>query len=202
MIMSPKRVKITEAQAEKLAKLTFLLAKACEDKEQYFIKLYDLTCAEFRLLRFLKDRYALNAKEVAYQIGVTQGRVTQILTTLEQKGYVTRDMDMTDRRNILIKLTDEAIPFVSAITKKHLELHTKVMERIPVDIRDFVLEAVEELLITLTTWTKEKPKMKPGPKPKKKDIEAESIPEENTVKEKEIKGKAKSNKPKNKIRVS
>ena len=155
--MPRKIIKITDPEAERLARLTFLLARACEDKEQYFIKLYNLTSAEFRLLRFLKDRISINAKELAYQIGVTQGRITQILTTLEKKGYIVRELDITDRRNIIIKLTESAVPFVQNVTQKHIELHTKVLEKIPVEIRDTVMDAIEELLITLSAWSKEKP---------------------------------------------
>lgn len=154
--MPAKKIKITEAQAERLAKLTFLMAKACQDKEQYFSKLYNLTTAEFRLLRFLKDKYSINAKELASQVGVTQGRVTQVLTTLEEKGYIVREMDLADRRNIRIVLTDSARPFVTAVTKKHVELNSKVLEKIPMDIRDSVLEAVEDLIFTLTNWGKDK----------------------------------------------
>ncbi len=152
----PRRVKISESQAERLSKLTFMMAKACQDKEHYFSKLYNLTTAEFRLLRFLKDKFTINAKELAGQIGVTQGRVTQVLTTLEEKGYIIRDMDLEDRRNIKISLTDTARPFIQAITKKHVELNFKVLEKIPAEIRDTVLEAVEELITTLATWSKEK----------------------------------------------
>lgn len=158
--MPRKIVKITESEAERLARLTFLLARACEDKEQYFIKLYNLTSAEFRLLRFLKSQTAINAKELSFQVGVSQGRITQILTTLEKKGYITRELDFSDRRNILIKLTEEAIPFVQNVSQKHIELHTKVLEKIPTEIRDTVLEAIEELLMTLSSWSKEKPNAK------------------------------------------
>jgi|GEM_PF-3184663 len=156
--MPPKKVKITGVQAERLAKLTFLIAKVCQDREQYFDKLHNLTSAEFRLLRFMKDKTAINAKELASYIGVTQGRVTQVLTTLEEKGYLVRDMDLEDRRNIRIDLTESAKHFIQAVTKKHSELNSKVLDKIPEEIRDTVIEAIEEVLLTFSSWNKEKGK--------------------------------------------
>jgi len=149
-----KKTELT--QAEKLAQLTFLLARACEIKEQYFIKLYDLSNAEFRCMRFLNCSCDYSVKELAGLMKLTPGRITQIITSLEDKGYVTREIDKSDRRNIKVKLTVSAIPYIRNVIDKHVELHEKVLQKITAEKRESVLTAMEELLESLNSWSNEK----------------------------------------------
>jgi DNA-binding MarR family transcriptional regulator len=143
-------------QAEELARLTFLLARACEEKEDYFTKLFNLTNGEFRCMRFLSDKDFLSVKTLSEQMKLTPGRITHIITGLEHKGYISREIDTSDRRNIKVRLTKLAIPFMRNVTKKHIDLHEKVLKNIPEEIRESVLIAMSELLNSLSTWSKKK----------------------------------------------
>ena len=145
---------ITHKRAEKLAQVTFLLARACEDKEQYFTKLFDLTNAEFRCMRFLNCDCFYSVKDLANVMGLTSGRITQIITSLEKKNYVTREIDINDRRNIRIRLTESAQPYIENVTEKHIALHEKVLELIPEETQESVLVALDELLKSLSNWSK------------------------------------------------
>ncbi|MFH1052319.1 MAG: MarR family transcriptional regulator [bacterium] len=154
--MSKKTKQNVKEQAAELARLTFLLARACEEKEDYFTKLFNLTNGEFRCMRFLSDKDYLSVKTLSEQMKLTPGRITHIVTGLEQKGYVTREIDTSDRRNIKVRLTKYAIPFMKNVTQKHIDLHERVMKNIPEDIRNSVLLAMSELLNSLSTWSKKK----------------------------------------------
>ena len=147
----------TRIRAEKLAQLTFLLARACEEKEQYFTKLYDLTNAEFRCMRFLNCDCFFSVKDLAKLMGLTSGRITQIITSLEKKSLIVREIDQSDRRNIKIRMTEMAIPFIKTVIDTHVELHEKVLSNIKEETHESVLYAMEELLKSLTTWSKQKP---------------------------------------------
>jgi DNA-binding MarR family transcriptional regulator len=147
----------TRIKAEKLAQLTFLLARACEEKEQYFTKLYDLTNAEFRCMRFLNCDCFFSVKDLAQLMGLTSGRITQIITSLEKKSLIVREIDQSDRRNIKIRMTEMAIPFIKTVIDTHVELHEKVLSNIKEETHESVLYAMEELLKSLTTWSKQKP---------------------------------------------
>ena len=146
----------TITQAEKLAQLTFLLARACESKEDYFTKLYNLTNAEFRCMRFLNSDCPYSVKEIAGMMGLTSGRITQIITGLEKKGYIVREIDKSDRRNIQVRLTESAKPYIKNVTEKHVELHGRVLENISKETRESVLYAIEELLKSLSSWSNNK----------------------------------------------
>ena len=150
-----KHKKLKE-QADKLAKLTFLLARACEDKENHFIRVFDLTNAEFRLMRFLHDNQRLHLKDLASEMGLTPGRISHLIASLEKKNYVKREVDENDRRNVKIRLTSNAMPYIENVTEKHTELHEKVLEQIPPKHRDSVLNAIQELLDSMSVWSKSK----------------------------------------------
>lgn len=143
-------------QAGELARLTFLLARACEEKKEYFTKLFNLTNGEFRCMRFLSDKDYMSVKTLAEQMKLTPERITHIITNLEKRNYVSREIDLADRRNIKIRLTKNAIPFMKNVTQKHVDLHEKVMKNIPDEIRSSVLLAMSELLNSLSKWSKKK----------------------------------------------
>ena len=146
----------TKSQAEELAGLTFLLARVCEEKEIYFTKLFNLTNAEFRCMRFLKDNCYLSVKELANVMRLTPGRITHIITGLEKKEYVLREIDQNDRRNIRLCLTDKAIPFMQQVTEQHVSLHENVLNLISEEAREPVLFAIKELLDSMMVWSKTK----------------------------------------------
>jgi len=145
-----------KVQASELARLTFLLARACEEKEEYFTKLFNLTNGEFRCMRFLSDKDYMSVKTLSEQMKLTPGRITHIITDLERKNYVSREIDLNDRRNIKVRLTENAIPFMKNVTQKHVDLHEKVLKNISEDIRSSVLVAMSELLSSLSQWSKKK----------------------------------------------
>ncbi|MCX6153162.1 MAG: MarR family transcriptional regulator [Candidatus Kapabacteria bacterium] len=149
-----EKTELIKEQGEKLAKLTFLLARACEEKEQYFIQKYNLSPAEFRCMRFLKDSCAFTVKELASQMRLSPGRVTQILTTLEEKNFITREIDKKDRRNIKVCTTPNADDYIKNVIDEHNELHENVLIHIDENSRENVLLAMEELLSSLLNWSK------------------------------------------------
>ena len=46
-------------------------------------------------------------KEIGEFMGVTSARVANVLNNLEDKGLITREIDKDDRRNIIVKVTQE-----------------------------------------------------------------------------------------------
>jgi len=57
--------------------------------------------------------------EISNEMGISTARIAAALNNLESKGMITRTIDVTDRRRILIKLTDAG--------QKHVEEHYKMI---------------------------------------------------------------------------
>ena len=45
--------------------------------------------------------------EVRLYLAVSKAAISQMLTSLEKKGYINRDIDKNNRRNLIVTLTDE-----------------------------------------------------------------------------------------------
>ncbi|MGB6458089.1 MAG: MarR family transcriptional regulator [Streptosporangiaceae bacterium] len=96
-----------------------------------------------RCMDVLERAGRLTAGEIARQTGLTSGAVTALLDRLERAGYVRRLRDVTDRRRILVELTELAWqgaaeiygPFAEALSEYdkysdvELRLITRYIER-------------------------------------------------------------------------
>lgn len=70
----------------------------------------DISLAEFMLLRAVDDNSADNPSNVSPTdigqfLSVTKGAVSQMLRSLEEKGFITRALSRENRRNTLVLLT-------------------------------------------------------------------------------------------------
>lgn len=87
----------------------------------------------------------LNVGEIANQLCVTRPAVSQILSSLEGKGYIVRQIDPADRRRITVQSTeaggralqdaqqryDAALDqFLASMTVEELETLTRLMNRL------------------------------------------------------------------------
>ncbi|PIQ08973.1 MAG: hypothetical protein COW71_08830 [Ignavibacteriales bacterium CG18_big_fil_WC_8_21_14_2_50_31_20] len=142
-----------DSSAELMSRLTCDLGKTCLNKEHFFAAKYNLTPAEFRCLRLFKNKSSMSIKRIAVQMNLTPGRITHILTSLEAKKYIERKIDQKDKRNIIVHLTNSSIPFLKQVNENHIKLHENILNNLPEDKREFIIESMEELIKALKTWT-------------------------------------------------
>lgn len=76
--------------AKKFAELTCSLSRECSRKEEFFARCYNLTPAELRLLGCCFGEKSSFRYGICRQILPTPGRITHILTSLEEKKLVIR----------------------------------------------------------------------------------------------------------------
>lgn len=63
----------------------------------------------------------MTPSELASGLGSSSARISAVLSSLEKKGLITRDIDHEDRRNILVTLTDAGR---EAGKERHEEMHS------------------------------------------------------------------------------
>jgi DNA-binding MarR family transcriptional regulator len=66
----------------------------------------NLGAAEINALANLADRGALNVRELSAETGTRTTTLTGVLDRLENRGYLTRELDPSDRRSFRLPLTD------------------------------------------------------------------------------------------------
>jgi MarR family transcriptional regulator, organic hydroperoxide resistance regulator len=65
-----------------------------------------LTAAEINALANLAGRGALSVRELSVETGTRASTLTGVLDRLENRGYLTRELDPTDRRSFRLPLTE------------------------------------------------------------------------------------------------
>jgi MarR family transcriptional regulator, organic hydroperoxide resistance regulator len=93
----------------------------------------NLTAAELNALANLAERGALNVRELSAETGTRATTLTGVLDRLESRGYLTRELDPTDRRSFRLPLT---------------EAGQAVAERVQTAVADLEREALAHLSAT------------------------------------------------------
>ena len=91
--------------AAQMTDLTAQLFMSCQEREAYFVSLYDIKLAEFRCLRLLLHCGPCPVKELADMMRLTPSRLTRIIDGLLRRKFVLRTEDQADRRIKTISLT-------------------------------------------------------------------------------------------------
>lgn len=143
----------SKAQARAMAELTCKLSRACGKKETSFAALFQLTPTELRCLRMFSKKSTVSIKEMIEELEISAGRVTHILTSLENKNYIARRVDQLDKRNHLVDLTPESRKFINQLTKKHIELHQNILNNIGTEKREIITQVMSELIAELEKWS-------------------------------------------------
>ena len=75
--------------------------------EKTFAEAHDITINEAMLLCCLKSGEAKSAGSICEYIGLSNSRVSKVITAVENKGYIRRDINRDDKRQMFFSLTEE-----------------------------------------------------------------------------------------------
>lgn len=140
------------ATATQLADLTFKLLESCHEKEERLARQYDLTQAEFRCLRQLHANECTNNKEIAERMHLSASRLTRILDGLVAKGYVLREIEPNDRRNMRVFLNEKGKEFVLLLDSAYINIHAQILMDIESGQHRSLINAMSHLLSALERW--------------------------------------------------
>ena len=68
---------------------------------------YGMSMGEDPVLEYLSRHADMTPSELANTLGYTRPRMTRIIDSLEEKGYVIREQDTKDRRRVIVRCTDK-----------------------------------------------------------------------------------------------
>lgn len=66
----------------------------------------DLTYTQYITMMVLWEHGSINVKNLGDMLFLDSGTLTPLLKKLESKGYITRNRDKNDERNLIISITD------------------------------------------------------------------------------------------------
>jgi DNA-binding MarR family transcriptional regulator len=143
----------TTQKAERLAELTLGLVGCCQSKQEQIAERAHLSLSEFRCLRAFRRDTEMSVKDIAHRMNLTSSRLTRIIDGLVKKRYVTRHIDLDDRRVIDVRLTRQGEIIASKVTNDCMHVYTQVLGLLQQQDHDRIINAVGELSVTMNIRT-------------------------------------------------
>jgi DNA-binding MarR family transcriptional regulator len=143
-------------EAEALANLTFNLLARCQEKENRQAEAHNLLEAEFKCFRMMSSEESLNNRELAKRMKLSPGRVTRIMDGLVEKGYMEREIDKDDRRNMIITLSRKGKILAHKINGAYVKIHQDILQDIDTSQHKALIKAMEHLHAAVERWLKKR----------------------------------------------
>ena len=89
-----------------------------------------LTAAETNALANLADRGALSVSQLSAATGTKASTLTNVLDRLEQRGYLVRELDATDRRSFRLVLTASGSAVAARVIAVVADLEERALGRL------------------------------------------------------------------------
>ena len=138
--------------AERLANLTFSLLAGCQEKEAWLAEQHGLFQAEFKCLRQFGSKESLNNTQISKRMNLSPSRLTRIIDGLVQKGYMQREIDPNDRRNMIVTLSRRGKIFTNKLNRAFIEVHDEILQDIEATQHEPLIIAMEHLLSAIEKW--------------------------------------------------
>lgn len=107
---------------------------------------YDLTHIEFTLLRACMRKNECTATELARVLPVDASRISRIVNTLVNLGLLSRRRLRSDRRTVMLTLTEEGNELTARIHERMQEYYARLVEGISADDLRILENATSRIL--------------------------------------------------------
>ncbi|MCU7496249.1 MAG: MarR family transcriptional regulator [Ignavibacteria bacterium] len=148
-------MKTDNEKAEKLAGLILNLTRNCNIREEHFAASFNLSPAEVKLLKLFAFNSTLSIKEICSLLSLTPGRITHIVTSLEEKKLLTRNIDQKDKRNVIVSTAPKCAPFINNLVMSYLDLYKRVLKSVSEEDRENMFHSLEILGGIFSKWVEE-----------------------------------------------
>lgn len=90
--------------------------------EKNFVEKFSMTINEAMLLCCMKDGKPHSAYEIAEFIGLSNSRVSKIIMSVEEKGWIIREIGVEDKRKMIFSLSAEGEKIVKQMRQQSIPL--------------------------------------------------------------------------------
>jgi len=103
-----------------------------------------LNRTDMRCMDVIEREGPVPAGKLAEATGLTSGAITTALDRLERAGYARRSGDPSDRRRVLVELTEQAREDANSFYTSHVELSEQLYRRYTLSQLELLLQFVRE----------------------------------------------------------
>lgn len=106
---------------------------------------YGLSFEQFLILEEINSNKSISLKDIAAKRRVTRGAISRQASVLIKNGYISQEIDPSDRRRMILHLTDTG-------AKVYSDLVPKVQARFNTWLEDFGIEKATKMLDLMTEF--------------------------------------------------
>ncbi len=143
-------------KVEVISQLVCCLTRTCSIKEDYFASSFNLSPTEVRMLRLFSFSPSYTIKELKEKMKLTPGRITHIISSLENKKLINRVPDINDKRNITVSLLPKAAPLIENLLSSYNRLHFEILKSLKEEDLDKITESLNSIVSVFNNWVEQK----------------------------------------------
>ncbi|MGB7472446.1 MarR family winged helix-turn-helix transcriptional regulator [Trichococcus sp.] len=102
-----------------VSRLLYQIKLTNQEINTLFEKETGFSLTRYEMLMFLKDKGTCSQNQIQTEMKIDSAAITRHLKILEQKGYVIRNRNAENNREIFVQLSDKAIQDLAACGKEH-----------------------------------------------------------------------------------
>lgn len=100
---------------------------------------YSVNKTQLKALIIIKNNKAMSMTDLCNKLNIEKGSLTTMIDDLTEKGYVTREKDISDRRKYLVKITESGEVIASDfVDKLKLRLEEKLIKLTDEDKKKYI----------------------------------------------------------------
>ncbi len=142
-----------EAQAERLSGLAWRLVRTLRAMDATDQACCGVTLSQCYALLSFQEREEMTMAELASRLGMAVSTATRLVDSLVQADLAERRRPDDDRRTVLVRLTRAGHEQVATIGEQRRQRLAQVLQEIPAERREEVLDVLGNLLGALFTET-------------------------------------------------
>jgi len=135
--------------SSKMPLLVRKLSQCFTMTQESICRKFDLTVAEAALISAMEPGRKLCSTALMERQDLSKGRISRIVESLNQKGYLVKNEHHDDRRHNIIELTDRGREVRQAIAEDQAAQCQRVLSQVPESKRPLILPALEQLVRAL-----------------------------------------------------
>lgn len=102
-----------------ISRLLYQIKLTNQEINTLFEKETGFSLTRYEMLMFLKDKGMCSQNQIQTELKIDSAAITRHLKILEQKGYVIRERNAENNREVFVQLSDKAIKDLEACGKEH-----------------------------------------------------------------------------------
>ena len=139
-------------KAERIANLAFNLLAKCQEKEALIAEQHGLFLSEFRCIKLLGLDEKLNNEAIAKRMELSPSRLTRVIDGLVKKGYMKREINKEDRRNLMIRFSTRGKNLSNKLNNAFIKIHSDILKEIKSSQHESLIKAMSKLNSAIERW--------------------------------------------------